>query len=363
MTKKGFSSVVDDIRDVAHRQLTRAHADLEGALTAFGSLGDDATQDMRETTETRVRIALDRIAELQTDLVEADLIETEMAVRTYERSSFSSGGEFLRSAADIAAAACASVQRLSEAQRGEGGDLERELKELMREVETIGGLLGGVGSGMRGVADNTSANAEKEEALKPETGPGGRIRTVPRNPAGTPNGNGDGNGNGNGRGGGCNCGDTTVFCGDATARGGLALGGAGGGAAVAVQRPRRRRVPEITLAVRVTNPQGDVNDGAPVDIQWTTEGGTAPRVATIELFAPQTQIDHPADFHSIVEGVRDTGTFRWTARVPQGHYTSLTVTSPGNPTALPGFYIRVTVTDAAGQTASDTTPIFAIVRR
>jgi hypothetical protein len=117
------------------------------------------------------------------------------------------------------------------------------------------------------------------------------------------------------------------------------------------------------LAIRVTSPVGDVNEGDTIDIAWTTEGGTAPRNTTIELFAPQTSLLHPADFHPIVQGARDVGTFRWTVAVPPGHYQGLTISSPSNPVSLPGFYIRVTVTDASGQSASDTTPTFAIIRR
>ncbi|MGQ0648445.1 MAG: hypothetical protein ACT4P7_12840 [Gemmatimonadaceae bacterium] len=155
----------------------------------------------------------------------------------------------------------------------------------------------------------------------------------------------------------------------------IAAGGAGGGAfasggtstATATAQPaRRRRVPEITLAVRVTNPLGDANERDTIDIQWVTDGGAPPRTIGIELFAPQTGLsafDRPDEFRPIVTGARDTGSFRWMVAVPSGHYNGLTISSPTNPVLLPGFFIRVTVTDSSGFSASDTTPMFAIVRR
>ena len=115
--------------------------------------------------------------------------------------------------------------------------------------------------------------------------------------------------------------------------------------------------------MQVTNPTGDVDEGSTISIEWTTTGGTAPRTATIEIFAPQTSLTHPADFHPIVQGTRDTGSYQWTVAVPPGHYTGLTISSPQNPVSLTGFYIRVTVTDVTGASGSDTTPTFAIIRR
>ena len=96
-------------------------------------------------------------------------------------------------------------------------------------------------------------------------------------------------------------------------------------------------------------------------ITWATTGGTVPRTATIEIFGPQTNFNHPADFHPIVEGKRDTGMYRWTVAVPQQHDTGSTMFGPQNPVPLPGFHIRFT--DVCGESGSDTTPTFAIIRR
>ena len=128
-----------------------------------------------------------------------------------------------------------------------------------------------------------------------------------------------------------------------------------------IQGMQRRR-PNVALSVQVTSPTGDVDEKSTIDIKWITTGGTAPRTVTIELFAPQTRLDHPAGFHPIVEGRRDTGIYQWTVAVPQGHYGGLTVTGGGRGVSFPGFYIRVTVTDVSGATGSDTTPTFSIIR-
>ncbi|MGQ0648446.1 MAG: hypothetical protein ACT4P7_12845 [Gemmatimonadaceae bacterium] len=144
----------------------------------------DSTPEIRERAATRVRIARDWIAEFQTDLIEADVIDTETAVRTFERSSFASGGQFLRTSADIFSRAAHLVQAMRD-NPGEADDLEKELRDLREELEELGKLGESLGSGMKGVADNTMSNAAKEEALKPETTPGGHLGpTVPRPPGG-----------------------------------------------------------------------------------------------------------------------------------------------------------------------------------
>lgn len=364
-------NVVDSIRAVVARRMKHAEAELDAALAVRAELGHDGTQEQREIADTRITIARDRIAELQTELIEADIIDTESAVRAFERSAFASGGAFLQSAAGLAEKVVGLAHGLRDA-TDDPESTDEELDRLMRELDALGKALEGMADGMEGVADNTEANADKERALKPETIPGGRLPpTVERRPT---DGSGQGGQEGGGGGGvviinsNDNRNDNFAAGGDANGFGGAGFGGAGGSATSTANAStgaagRRRRVGDIMLAVRVTAPRGDVNEGETVQIEWVTEGGTAPRNATIELFAPQTSQLHPADFHPIVQGTRDVGAFQWTVAVPQGHYAGLTISSPQSPVSLPGFYIRVTVTDASGQSASDTTPTFAIVRR
>ena len=370
---KAELSVADSIRATVAIQMDHAQKELERALSARYHLGPDAPQEQREIADTRITIARDRIAELQTDLIEADIIETETAVRAFERTGFAAGGRYLHSAASVAERVAAAAHELRTTADNPDSTQE-ELDELMREIESLRHLLDSMGEGMEGVAENTEANAEKELALKPETIPGGKLPptgTVPRPGGDAPGGNGPGGGGGGG-GDNNNTNNINIFAAGGAGGAGFGFGGAGGGGgagtggsatATATTQNRRRRVGDIMLAVRVTAPLGDVNEGDMISIEWVTEGGTAPRNVTIELFAPQTNQLHPADFHPIVQGARDVGSFRWTVGVPQGHYTGLTISSPASPVSLPGFYIRVTVTDAAGQSASDTTPTFAIIRR
>lgn len=367
---RGEKSVAEAIRGTVALQMEYAGQDLEKALAARAHLGKDATQEDHELADTRIVIARDRIAELQTDLIEADLIETETAVRAFEKDGFAAGARYLNAAAGVAERAGVLLHELRNAQ-SDPASTDEELEKLMRELDAIERLLDEMADGMEGVADNTEANAQKERALRPETVPGGKLGTTPR-PGGSPGGGENGENGGGANGGGPviintntnrNINDNNAQGGAGGAGVGVGLGGNSTATATASTQNRRRRIGDIMLAVRVTAPLGDVNEGDAVDITWTTEGGTAPRNVTIELFAPQTNQLHPADFHPIVQGARDVGTFRWTAQVPQGHYTGLTISSPQSPVSLPGFYIRVTVTDASGQSASDTTPTFAIIRR
>jgi hypothetical protein len=374
---RGEKGVAEAIRGVVALQMGYAEQDLEAALSARAHLGKDATQEDRELADTRIVIARDRIAELQTELIEADIIETETAVRAFEKDGFAAGARYLHAAAGVAERAGALLHELRQAHE-DPARTDEEVEKLMRELDAIERLLDEMADGMEGVADNTEANADKERALKPETIPGGKLGpTVPRPSGGSP-GEGEGEGEGGQGGGGAGGGGPIIINRNNNfnnnnaqgGAGGMGMGGAGGAGgaggnatATASTQNRRRRVGDIMLAIRVTAPLGDVNEGDAVGITWTTEGGTAPRNVTIELFAPQTSQLHPADFHPIVQGARDVGTFGWTAQVPQGHYTGLTISSPQNPVSLPGFYIRVTVTDASGQSASDTTPTFAIIRR
>jgi hypothetical protein len=368
-------SVADSMRRVVEHQMRHAEHGLETALATRYAMSDASTREERELADARITIARDRIAELQTELIEADIIDTEAAVRAYERSGFASGARYLAAAAGLADRLAARAHELGTAE-GDPDRTSEELDGLMREIEALHKALDGLNDGMEGVAQNTEANAEKERALRPETVPGGRLPpTVERVPGGSSGSPGGGAAGGDG------CNITNILSANAFAGadaaaiggggggggGGFGIGGAGGAGGSATSTStaagRRRRVPDIMLAIRVTSPSGDVDEGSNVTIEWMTEGGTAPRNVTIELFAPQTSQLHPADFHPIVEGARDVGSFTWNAAVPQGHYAGLTLSSPANPVSLPGFYIRVTVTDASGQSASDTTPTFAIIRR